>query len=189
MAIKAYLFDVFGTCVDWRSSVEKALTQEASNKGLDMSHEMVSSMATAWREGYSAYNARAASNRSPEFKHEKIDVVHRRVLQQLIEDRGYSEVWSSADLDALNLIWHKLAPWSDTTEGLRQLKRKAIVGTLSNGNMRLLVDMAKHSDLDWDILLSSELFKSAKPNPSVYLGACSMVSHFSAFYLVLTAKA
>ncbi|KAJ2933300.1 hypothetical protein H1R20_g3794, partial [Candolleomyces eurysporus] len=84
--------------------------------------------------------------------------------------------WSENERDFLNLVWHRLRAWPDTVEGLRALKEKYIIGTLSNGNVRLLVDMAKYADLPWDVVFSGELFQTYKPNPNAYLEAIRYLS-------------
>lgn len=179
MRIKACTFDVFGTCVDWRGSVEAMFADKLSRASLPDGEERppdVPQMTQTWRDGYSRYNARMASGEISIDAFETIDVVHRRLLDELVREHGLVGVWTTAELDEMNLVWHRLAPWEDTSRGIAALKRHLIVSTLSNGNMRLLVDQAKFGDLAWDILISSELFKSAKPNPKVYLGACKMLN-------------
>jgi len=82
-------------------------------------------------------------------------------------------VWNELLLQEINLIWHRLHGWPDSTSGLELLKRKYIIGTLSNGNARLLVDMAKFANLPWDIIFSGDLLRAYKPNSGTYLGACN----------------
>lgn len=176
MAIRACTFDVFGTCVDWRGSVETMFQKQFRAKGLDTKISKVPDLAQAWRDGYSKYNLAVFKGDIPMEKVEVIDVVHRRVLTDIIHQFDLAGIWSSEELDAMNLVWHQLEPWKDTSSGIDDLRRKCIVSTLSNGNMRLLVDQAKYAKMQWDILLSSELFKSAKPDPKVYLGACQMLN-------------
>jgi len=107
-----------------------------------------------------------------------VDVMHRQILDGMLDSPRWSHLaplWDDAQRGDLVLIWHRLSGWSDATEGLYALKKHAIIGTLSNGNVRLLVDMAKHADLPWDVVFSSEMFNSYKPNAKVYLGAAQLL--------------
>ncbi|GJE89332.1 hypothetical protein PsYK624_054310 [Phanerochaete sordida] len=100
-----------------------------------------------------------------------IDVLHRQILDGMLakpEWEALGKMWGEEMRREVNLVWHRLNGWPDTTPGLYALKKHAIVGTLSNGNMRLLVDVAKHADLPWDVVFSGELLGSYKPNPQVY---------------------
>lgn len=172
MTIKACLFDVFGTCVDWRGSVETMLTEQFALKGIEPQTTQIPRFARDWRAGYSEYNRKVSADEIDENDIVTIDIVHRRVLAELVQAQDLQDVWTSDELDQMNLIWHKLTPWPDTAKGIDALRERCIVGTLSNGNVRLLVDMAKHSDLHWDVILSSAMYRSAKGNPKVYLGGC-----------------
>lgn len=176
MTIKACTFDVFGTCVDWRGSVEDMLQKALTDKNQGDRLSEVPKMAQTWRDGYSAYNKSVFQGQIKMEDVEPIDTVHRRLLDDLCVTYSLKSVWTKEELDEMNLIWHRLVAWPDTSPGIEALKKKCIVSTLSNGNMRLLVDQAKFADMRWDILLSSELFRSAKPSPKVYLGACKMLN-------------
>lgn len=95
-----------------------------------------------------------------------VDLMHRQILDEMLETPEWESLrssWSEEERRHLNLVWHRLHGWPDATEGLRALKRKYIIGTLSNGNVRLLVDMAKFADLPWDVVFSGELFETYKP--------------------------
>lgn len=176
MTIKACTFDVFGTVVDWRGSVELMFKEQFQLKNLQSRIGEIPTLAQTWRDGYSKYNKQMSAGEILQEDFETIDIVHRRLLNDLVNNNNLDGVWTTEELDEMNLVWHKLKPWQDTVVGINALKRVSIVSTLSNGNMRLLVDQAKYGDLNWDILISSELFKSAKPNPKVYLGACQMLN-------------
>lgn len=176
MTIKACTFDVFGTCVDWRGSVEKLLTKELTKKQLTSHLPKVPEMAQTWRDGYSQYNEIVSRGEIAPEQVESIDIIHRRVLNQVMQQYHLESTFTEAELDEINLVWHKLEPWQDTVDGILALKKKCIVSTLSNGNIRLQVDQAKFGNLAWDVLISSELFKSAKPSPKVYLGACKLLN-------------
>ncbi|OBZ79363.1 (S)-2-haloacid dehalogenase 4A [Grifola frondosa] len=169
--IRAFVFDVFGTVVDWCGSVANEL--QLKSPGLAEDWE---SFAKEWRSGYYETTRRvAAGGDGPA----NVDIMHRQILDGMLESPRWQHLaplWDEAKRQELVLIWHRLEGWPDATKGLYALKSKAIIGTLSNGNVRLLVDMAKHADLPWDVIFSGELLGSYKPNPKVYLGALHHLS-------------
>jgi 2-haloacid dehalogenase len=123
--------------------------------------------AKAWRAGYRPAMDRVRRGEAP---FEKIDVIHRAILEDVL--RQFRVTTLAEDEKArLNLVWHRLKPWPDAVRGLKRLKSKHIIATLSNGNTGLLVDMAKHGGLPWDCVFSSDTFKLFKPDPGMYLGA------------------
>jgi 2-haloacid dehalogenase len=101
---------------------------------------------------------------------EKIDVIHRVILEDVLKQFKVT-TFTEEEKAHLNLVWHRLKPWPDSVRGLKRLKSKFIVATLSNGNTGLLVDMAKHGGLPWDCIFSSDTFNLFKPDPGMYLGA------------------
>src|SRR5262249_6311537 len=103
-----------------------------------------------------------------------IDALHREILEQLLVRFGIHGL-SEAERDHWNRVWHRLQPWKDSVEGLARLKRRYVIGTLSNGNVALLVNMAKHAALPWDVVLSAELFQHYKPDPEAYEGAARLL--------------
>lgn len=153
--VKALTFDVFGTVVDWRSSI----IHEAAVMELRVD---AAKFADDWRAGYQPAMERV---RSGERGWTSIDVLHRQILGGLIT--GLTE----AKMVHLNRIWHRLDPWPDAARGLSLLRRNFVCATLSNGNVSLLVDLARHGGLTWDCVLSAELYRAYKPDPRVYLGA------------------
>jgi len=159
--IKALVFDVFGTVVDWRGSLLRELTSLGRARELDCDWE---AFADDWRAGYRPAMNRVLGGEAP---WQTIDVVHRRILDGLLAKYAITTL-SEAETDHLNRVWHRLDPWPDAVTGLWRLKQRYIIGTLSNGNMALLVDLAKHAALPWDVVFSAELAKSYKPHPSVY---------------------
>jgi len=166
--VKALVFDVFGTVVDWHSSVTREVRQIAKAKGLQVDSR---EFALAWRAGYQPAMQRVLRGETP-FR--KIDEIHREILEHVLvkfELTGLTE----GEKASLNLVWHRLKPWPDAVRGLRRLKSRFIIATLSNGNTRLLVDMAKFARLPWDCVFSSETFKLFKPHPRMYLGAAEML--------------
>ncbi|ORY87531.1 HAD-like domain-containing protein [Protomyces lactucae-debilis] len=171
MTLKAFVFDVFGTCVDWQTSVEKQLAAFLTERGLDASRAL--DMTLQWRKGYYEYCIGVGTQQNKE-PYTLVDLVHRRLIKSILAD-SMSYKADETELDKLQDFWHKLEPHADTSEGIRRLKRKAITSTLSNGNMRLLVDMSKHADMQWDLIMSGELWQSTKPDPRVYRGAAEML--------------
>ena len=156
---KILAFDVFGTVVDWHGSI----AAEAKRLQLPVN---ANEFATAWRNGYKPAMSRV---RSGELPWTKIDDLHRMILNEILQAFRITFLTESQIQD-LNLIWHRLDPWSDTVEGLTRLKNKFTIVTLSNGNLSLLADMAKHAKLPWDLILSAEVFRHYKPDPETYLG-------------------
>ena len=160
---KALVFDVFGTVVDWHGSV----TREVRQAGLPVVAE---DFARAWRAGYAPAMDEVRRGVLP---WTPIDGLHRRILDRLLAEHGLD--LPEAARAQLNLAWHRLDPWPDVPAGLAQLKALMPVATLSNGNLRLLLDLARHGELAWDALFSAELFGHYKPDPQTYLGACRLL--------------
>ena len=165
---RALAFDVFGTVVDWRSSVIRELTAFDETHGLQ--HDWAQ-FADDWRAGYPAAMERVRTGDLPWLK---IDDLHRLILNDLLARAGIDAI-PEADLDELNRAWHRLDPWPDSVEGLTLLKRSAIITTLSNGNVSLLTNMAKRAGLPWDCVISAELFRHYKPDPEAYLGCAELL--------------
>ena len=166
--VKALTFDVFGTVVDWRGSVIRECQQLGRAKGIDVDW---AAFADRWRGGYAPAMARV---RSGELPWTKIDVLHRMILDGLLEEFGVTGL-SENEKDHLNRVWHRLAPWPDSVAGLTRLRQGYTVATLSNGNVALLTNMAKHAALPWDCILSAELMRRYKPDPETYLGAADLL--------------
>jgi 2-haloacid dehalogenase len=160
-AVKALVFDVFGTVVDWRGSIIRELETVGRQKGLraDWAH-----FADEWRGGYQPAVQRVRTGALP---WTRIDNLHRVIMDELLVKYGITGL-SEDEKAHLNRAWHRLDPWPDAVEGLARLKRKFIIGTLSNGNMALLVNMAKRAGLPWDVVLSAELVRHYKPDPEAY---------------------
>lgn len=161
--VRALVFDVFGTVVDWRSSV----AAEVRARGWPVDPP---AFADAWRAGYVPAMQAVRDGRLP-WMH--IDALHRRILDALLAERGLAP--PEAEVAELNRVWHRLAPWPDSVAGLQRLKQRFPVCTLSNGNVSLLLDMARHAGLPWDTIFSAELFGHYKPDPEVYLGAARLL--------------
>jgi 2-haloacid dehalogenase len=160
--VGALVFDVFGTVVDWRSSVIKAGEKLGRELGLSVDWP---SFAEEWRRV--GYHQQIAKIRSGEAPYETTDVFMRRKLEELIPKYGITGL-SEAQVDWLHKVWHRLDPWPDSVEGLTRLKKKFVIGTLSNGNVALLTNMAKYGGLPWDAIFSAELVERFKPDPAMY---------------------
>jgi 2-haloacid dehalogenase len=167
-AVKAILFDTFGTVVDWRGSLIDEFGAFGQGRGIAADW---AGLVDAWRGAYKPSMDRV---RSGELPWTRLDDLHRASLERLVAQFGIGPL-TPADLDHLNRGWHRLRPWPDAVPGLRRLKARTIIGTLSNGNVSLLLNMAKHAGLPWDMIVSAELFRHYKPDPEAYLGAADLL--------------
>jgi 2-haloacid dehalogenase len=163
MDIRACLFDVFGTVVDWRTSVSRELAAFAKHKGINGIDWL--EFAVEWRKLYQPSMEEVRSGRRA---FTILDVLHRETLEKLIA-RYRIKGLSDADVDHMNRAWHRLDPWPDSVPGLTKLKERYVITTLSNGNVALLTNMAKRAGLPWDLILSAELVRHYKPDPETYL--------------------
>jgi 2-haloacid dehalogenase len=163
-SVKALVFDTFGTVVDWRTSVTQEIEALAKKKGLTVDG---AKFADAWRAGYRPSMDRV---RTGELPWTKLDRLHRMTLDKILIDFGIKGL-SETETDALNRAWHRLRPWPDAVAGLTRLKKRFIIAPLSNGNISLMTNMAKHSGLPWDCILGAELARHYKPDREVYQSA------------------
>ena len=163
--IKVLAFDIFGTVVDWHSSI----VQEVERLALNID---ANQFALDWRAGYRPAMDQVLSGQQP---WTSIDDIHHLILDELLVKYQISTL-SEAQKNDLNYIWHRLNPWPDTVAALNQLKQDYIICTLSNGNIRLLVDLAKYAKLPWDTIFSAENFKAYKPSPKTYLGVADLLN-------------
>jgi 2-haloacid dehalogenase len=154
--------------VDWHGSVAREMRQLARAKGLRVN---AARFATAWRAGYRPAMDRVLRGEAP---FEKIDIIHRAILEDVLKQFRVTSLTEEEKVH-LNLVWHRLKPWPDTVRGLKRLKSRFVIATLSNGNTSLLVNMAKQGGLPWDCVFSSDTFKLFKPDPGMYLGAADML--------------
>jgi 2-haloacid dehalogenase len=160
--IKALAFDVFGTVVDWRGSLIAEGRRLGRRKRVRADW---AAFADAWRAGYRPAMDRV---RRGELGWTKIDDLHRMILDDLIPRFGLTALTEAERVD-LNRVWHRLTPWRDSLGGLKRLKRRYVLVTMSNGNVALLVNMAKRAGLPWDAVLSAEIAGHYKPDPQAYL--------------------
>ncbi len=160
--LKTLFFDVFGTAVDWRTSIVRELSTFGARRGVEADW---SAFADAWRGLYQPAMEEVRSGRR---QWTILDELHRESLTALFERFEISGV-SATDADELNRAWHRLDPWPDVVGGLTRLRGTYIISTLSNGNTALLVNMAKRAGLPWDVVLGGETAHAYKPVPEAYL--------------------
>lgn len=159
--LKVLLFDVQGTATDFRGTIIREGAEINRRKGLDLDW---GALADDWRGRYRpALDAILAGQRS----WCSVDLIYRAALEEVLRARGIA-VFTPAELDDLTRVWHRLDPWPDTIPGLLRLRQRYILATLSNADMAAVVQMARHSHLPWDVVLSGELAASFKPDPRVY---------------------
>ncbi|HJZ78129.1 MAG TPA: haloacid dehalogenase type II [Vicinamibacterales bacterium] len=167
--VKALVFDVFGTVVDWRTAVGREVEQLARRKQLTIDG---AKFADAWRAGYGPSMNRV---RSGELPWTKLDDLHRMTLDKVLADFAISSL-TAEEKDDLNRAWHRLDPWPDSVAGLTRLKQRFTIAPLSNGNIALMTDLAKHAHLPWDCILGAELVRHYKPDHEVYESAADFLN-------------
>ena len=167
--LRAILFDTFGTVVDWRSSLIAELTRFGSARGIQADWI---ALVDAWRAAYKPSMDRVRRGDAP---WTKLDDLHRQSLDDLIAAAKIDGL-SEADRVYLTLGWHRLQAWPDAVAGTGRLHRQFITGPLSNGNVSLLIDLARFNGLAWDMIFGAEVFQHYKPDPETYLGACRLLS-------------
>jgi len=165
-AVTALLFDVFGTLVDWRGSVAREAKRLLAPRGVATDWE---AFADAWRGAYQPALEEVRSGRLP---FTKLDALHRRNLDELLAGLGLDRVDEPTRAE-LNLAWHRLDAWPDVTEGLARLRARFLIAPCSNGNISLMVDLARRNGFAWDAVLGAEVARSYKPKPEVYLSAAA----------------
>ena len=167
--IKALTFDVFGTVVDWRGGVarEAEAILGAQGHALDWG-----AFADGWRARYMPAMAKVGRGERP---FAILDTLHRENLVELLDETGITGL-GGAEIDELNLAWHRLDPWPDVLDGMTRLKRRFILASLSNGNVALMVDMARRAGLPWDVILGAEVARAYKPSPEAYDAAARMLA-------------
>ena len=166
--LKAVTFDVFGTVVDWRTSIAREVESLAVKKKFAVDGQR---FADAWRELYQPSMTKVRDGKVP---WTVLDDLHRMNLLQVLETFGIDQL-SEEEIEHLNRAWHRLDPWPDAVAGLQRLKQHYIIGTLSNGNVALIVNMAKFSELPWDVVLGAEIARHYKPQPEAYLRSAEIL--------------
>lgn len=167
MQVKAAIFDVFGTVVDWRTGIATVMSRAFVSKGLI--HD-AHAFADDWRAQYQPAMERIRSgNRG----YVPLDDLHRENLDIVIDTRGLTHVFSAKDRDVLNHAWEKLPPWDDSFAGLTAIRRHMPIATCSNGSIAMMVALARFGGLPWDCILGAEIGQGYKPEPKVYLTSCA----------------
>ncbi|HVN36108.1 MAG TPA: haloacid dehalogenase type II [Casimicrobiaceae bacterium] len=164
--VRALVFDVFGTLVDWRTSIAREARRILSPLGIAIDWD---GFADRWREQYQPAMEAVRRGRIP---FSKLDALHRRNLDVVLKDLGLDRVDERTRAN-LNLAWHRLDAWSDVEPGLARLRAKFLVAPCSNGNISIMVDLARRNGLVWDAILGAELARDYKPKPDVYLAAAA----------------
>lgn len=168
ISVKALTFDVFGTVVDWRTTVIDEASRFGRRKGINADW---AGFADAWRAGYKPAMDRVRGGERPWMN---LDAIHRLLLDRLLEEFDISGVTES-EKEQINRVWHRLKPWPDSTGGVARLRKRFIVAALSNGNMALLANLSKNAGLSWDCILSAELARHYKPDKEVYQMAANLL--------------
>ena len=162
-AVRAVLFDTFGTVVDWRFGIASAVRAFAADRALTLDP---GAFADEWRAHYEPSKELVRSGQRP---YVSLDTLHRENLDAVLRSHGIDpRAIEPSELTSLAAAWHYLPPWPDSAEGIRQLKRDFIVGPLSSGHTALLVNMAKAAGLPWDVILGSDISRAYKPSPEAY---------------------
>ncbi len=181
MDIRACLFDVFGTVVDWRTSVSRDLAGFAKQKGI--TGVDWTEFAVEWRKLYQPSMDEVRSGRRA---FTILDVLHRESLDKLIARYGIKGL-SEADVEHINRVWHRLDPWPEAVKGLTRLKTRFVIAPCSNGNIALMVNMAKRAGLPWDCILGAETARAYKPMPEAYLTSCRQLALAPASVMMVAA--
>jgi len=169
MDVRAILFDVFGTVVDWRGSLINELTAWGAERDLTVDW---AGLVDAWRGAYAPSMDRV---RRGELPWTNLDALHRASLAELAPRFGLVGR-DPAEMEWVNLGWHRLQPWPDSVPGLLRVRPRYVLSPLSNANVALLVDMARRTGLPWDLILCAEVFEHYKPDSETYLGACRLLA-------------
>ena len=169
MALKALFFDVFGTLVDWRSSIAREAEALLKPKGVSLDYF---AFADAWR---GEYQGALEEVRAGRIGFCKLDILHRRNLDLTLQ-RFAVDGLGEEEKRNFNLAWHRLGAWPDVPAGLARLKRGYVIAPVSNGNISLMVDLARRNHFPWDAILGAEIAGDYKPKPRVYLAAAEALS-------------
>ena len=178
--VKALFFDVFGTLVDWRTGIAREAERVLRPLGFDLDWL---AFADAWRAEYQPGMEEIRSGRAP---FARLDVVHRRNLERILRRFNLGGLTKDV-LAELNLAWHRLDAWPDSPPGLARLKRKFVIAPVSNGNISLMIDLARRNRFPWDAILGAEISGDFKPKPRVYLAACEAAGYAPAQCMMVAA--
>ena len=181
MDIRACLFDVFGTLVDWRTSVARDLESFARRK--DLAGIDWTAFAVEWRRLYQPSMEQVRSGKRP---WTILDVLHRESLEQVVRKFGVRGL-TEAELQYMTRAWHRLSPWPDVVPGLVRLRKRYLIAPCSNGNIALMVNLARHAGFPWDAILGAETSRAYKPKPEAYLASCRHLDLAPASVLMVAA--
>lgn len=162
--VKALIYDVFGTMVDWRTGVARESRDILGPLGYSLDWI---AFADAWRAEYQPAMEEVRAGRIP---FSKLDVIHRHMLER-IRPRFGLEKLSEPVLQNLNLAWHRLDAWPDVPASQMRLRKRFLLAPCSNGNIALMVDLARRNGFHWDAILGAEIARDYKPKPIVYLAS------------------
>jgi 2-haloacid dehalogenase len=165
-------FDVFGTVVDWRSGIARENALFLATIG--RSDIDSSAFADDWRARYQPAMAAVRDGKRPFVV---LDVLHREMLEAALLARSVDvSALDRAMLDDWTRAWHRLDPWPEAVEGLNRLKARFPIVTLSNGNVALMLDMARHGGLPWDAIMGAEVTRVYKPEAEAYLATARILA-------------
>jgi 2-haloacid dehalogenase len=164
---RALIFDVFGTLVDWRSSIARAVDGAMAAKGIALDSAR---FATEWRAEYQPAMAPIRDGRRG---YTALDVLHRENLEAVLGRHGLNERFSADEVATLARAWECLDPWPEVPAALSRLRQTALVAPCSNGSIALMAHLARHAGFHWDAILGAEIAQNYKPHPSVYRASCA----------------
>jgi 2-haloacid dehalogenase len=167
-AVKALFFDVFGTLIDWRMGIARESEKVLSPLGYKLDWL---AFADAWRGEYQPGMEEVRAGRIP---FSRLDILHRRNLDRILP--RFEIKADEKTLTELNLAWHRIDAWPDVAPGLARLKRKFWLAPVSNGNISMMVALARRNNFPWDAILGAEVAGDYKPKPRVYLASCEAFS-------------
>jgi 2-haloacid dehalogenase len=164
--IRALVFDVFGTLVDWRGSIAREAREVLAPRGVSLDWH---AFADAWRAQYQPAMEEVRSGQIP---FSKLDVLHRRNLEVVLKEHALGHLDETTKVH-LNLAWHRLDAWPDVTPGLQRLRERYRIAPCSNGNISLMIDLARRNGFPWDAILGAEVARDYKPKAIVYQSAAA----------------
>ena len=166
--VKALIFDVFGTVVDWRGSIIEQSAAFGQARGIERDW---AAFADAWRGKYRPFMDKV---RTGELPWTNLDALHRMALEEVLAEFAIDGL-TDGEKAEVNFFWHRLRPWADAAPGLYRLKHRYIIAPMSNGNIALMTNMAKNGGLPWDCILGAEVARHYKPDPESYLTAVALL--------------
>ena len=166
--VKALIFDVFGTVVDWRGSIIAQAAAFGKARGIERDW---AAFADTWHSKYRPFMDKV---RTGELPWTNLDALHRMALEEVLAEFEIDGL-DDAEKAEVNFFWHRLRPWADSVPGLYRLKHGYVIAPMSNGNIALMTNMAKNGGLPWDCILGAEVAKHYKPDPESYLTAVELL--------------